>query len=176
MESSPPYLETFRVTFFASAFGFHEFTLPSSFLPLYCALKPTVDACKFFHGRHCRPHVQGPLYKIAEWAKDQRDTTVGFSATSKKAGKRRGETGIGAISVRTMAQETLGDFGTLATIAYVFLGYTSMVAYVSKSGEILLQSFNLPSPLTGFLFSLVFSLLDIDQVNQWLTAYVKDRA
>ncbi|KAG7016288.1 hypothetical protein SDJN02_21394 [Cucurbita argyrosperma subsp. argyrosperma] len=52
--------------------------------------------------------------------------------------ERRGETGIEAISVRTMAQETLGDFGTLATVAYVFLGYTSMVAYVSKSGEILL--------------------------------------
>ena len=52
--------------------------------------------------------------------------------------ERRGETGIEAVSVRTMAQETLGDFGTLATVAYVFLGYTSMVAYVSKSGEILL--------------------------------------
>ncbi|KAA0036459.1 tyrosine-specific transport protein 1-like isoform X2 [Cucumis melo var. makuwa] len=82
------------------------------------------------------------------------------------------------ISVRTMAQETLGDFGgTLATVTYVFLGYTSMVAYISKSGEILLQSFNLPSPLSGFLFTLFFSLLisvgrtrAVDQVNQWLTA------
>ncbi|KGN47817.1 uncharacterized protein LOC101208104 [Cucumis sativus] len=89
-----------------------------------------------------------------------------------------GETGMEVISVRTMAQETLGDFGgTLATVTYVFLGYTSMVAYISKSGEILLQSFNLPSPLSGFLFTLFFSLLisvgrtrAVDQVNQWLTA------
>lgn len=96
----------------------------------------------------------------------------------KKKKNEEGETGMEVISVRTMAQETLGDFGgTLATVAYVFLGYTSMVAYISKSGEILLQAFNLPSPLSGFLFTLVFSLLisvgrtrATDQVNQWLTA------
>ncbi|XP_050938523.1 uncharacterized protein LOC103496418 isoform X2 [Cucumis melo] len=96
----------------------------------------------------------------------------------KKKKGEEGETGMEVISVRTMAQETLGDFGgTLATVTYVFLGYTSMVAYISKSGEILLQSFNLPSPLSGFLFTLFFSLLisvgrtrAVDQVNQWLTA------
>ncbi|CAK9313443.1 unnamed protein product [Citrullus colocynthis] len=96
----------------------------------------------------------------------------------KKKENEEGKTGMEVISVRTMAQETLGDFGgTLATVAYVFLGYTSMVAYISKSGEILLQAFNLPSPLSGFLFTFVFSLLisvdrtrATDQVNQWLTA------
>lgn len=96
----------------------------------------------------------------------------------KKNKNEEGETGVEVISVRTMAQETLGDFGgTLATVAYVFLGYTSMVAYISKSGEILLHSFNLPSPLSGILFTLGFTLLisigrtrAIDQVNQWLTA------
>ncbi|XP_022133500.1 uncharacterized protein LOC111006064 isoform X2 [Momordica charantia] len=96
----------------------------------------------------------------------------------KKKKKEEGETGMEVISVRTMVQETLGDCGgTLASVAYVFLGYTSMVAYISKSGEILLHSFNLPTPLSGFLFTLTFTMLisvgrtiAIDQVNQWLTA------
>ncbi|KAL8171185.1 hypothetical protein V2J09_022989 [Rumex salicifolius] len=44
------------------------------------------------------------------------------------------------ISIRTMAKETLGEWGgALATVAYIFLGYTSMVAYCSKSGQILLS-------------------------------------
>lgn len=96
----------------------------------------------------------------------------------KKKKKEEGETGMEVISVRTMVHETLGDCGgTLASVAYVFLGYTSMVAYISKSGEILLHSFNLPTPLSGFLFTLTFTMLisvgrtiAIDQVNQWLTA------
>lgn len=33
------------------------------------------------------------------------------------------------ISIRTMAQETLGELGgTIATLTYLFLGYTSMIA------------------------------------------------
>ncbi|KAK7271041.1 hypothetical protein RJT34_26630 [Clitoria ternatea] len=82
------------------------------------------------------------------------------------------------ISMRTMAQETLGDWGgTLATIAYVFLGYSSMVAYTSKSGEILFQFINLPAPVSGCLFTVLFTVLisiwgtrATDRVNQYLTA------
>ncbi|XP_023540721.1 uncharacterized protein LOC111800990 [Cucurbita pepo subsp. pepo] len=103
---------------------------------------------------------------------------VEISVVMRRKKIERGETGMKVISVRTMAQETLGDFGgTLATVAYVFLGYISMVAYISKSEEILLQSFNLPAPLSGLFFTLVFTLLisvgrtrTVDQVNQWLTA------
>ncbi|XVF83244.1 hypothetical protein PTKIN_Ptkin16aG0119400 [Pterospermum kingtungense] len=81
------------------------------------------------------------------------------------------------ISLRTMAQETLGDWGgNLATVTYVFLGYTSMVAYSSKSGEILFHLINLPEPVSGFLFTGIFTILisvggtqATDKVNQWLT-------
>lgn len=77
-----------------------------------------------------------------------------------------------------MAQETLGDWGgTLATVFYVFLGYTSMIAYCSKSGEILYHLLNIPESVSGFLFTTVFTLLisiggtrATDQFNQWLTA------
>lgn len=81
------------------------------------------------------------------------------------------------ISIRTMAKETLGEFGgALATIAYIFLGYTSMVAYCSKSGEILVSLVNLPASASGAFFTLLFTLLIVvggthatDHVNQWLT-------
>ncbi|KAK8542195.1 hypothetical protein V6N13_137231 [Hibiscus sabdariffa] len=81
------------------------------------------------------------------------------------------------ISIRTMAQQTLGDWGgNLATITYVFLGYTSMIAYSSKSGDILFHLINLPEPVSGFLFTAIFTILisvggtqTTDQVNQWLT-------
>lgn len=81
------------------------------------------------------------------------------------------------ISIRTMAQETLGDLGgTLATVIYVFLGYTSMIAYSSKSGEILFHLFNLPASISGFFFTALFTMLislggthATAQVNQWLT-------
>lgn len=76
-----------------------------------------------------------------------------------------------------MAQETLGDFGgTLATLTYVFLGYTSIVAYSSKSGEILFHLINLPAPVSGFIFTSILTMLiylggtrATDQVNQLLT-------
>ncbi|XP_031383117.1 uncharacterized protein LOC116197205 isoform X2 [Punica granatum] len=84
---------------------------------------------------------------------------------------------LDVISIRTMAKETLGEWGgTFATLTYVFLGYTSMVAYCSKSGEILFHLINLPEPLLNFLFTLVFATLisvggtlATDRVNQWLT-------
>ncbi|KAL3820014.1 hypothetical protein ACJIZ3_005919 [Penstemon smallii] len=82
------------------------------------------------------------------------------------------------ISIRTMAQETLGEWGgTLATITYVFLGYTSMIAYSSKSGEILCHLTKFPESISGIFFTTLFSILisiggtrTTDQVNQWLTA------
>nr|XP_016484752.1 PREDICTED: uncharacterized protein LOC107805265 [Nicotiana tabacum] len=81
------------------------------------------------------------------------------------------------ISIRTMAQET-GEWGGLfATLTYVFLGYTSMIAYISKSGEILCHLINLPDSDLGFFFTSLFTILisvggtkATDQVNQWLTA------
>ncbi|CAL9155368.1 unnamed protein product [Musa hybrid cultivar] len=50
------------------------------------------------------------------------------------------------VSLRTMAQETLGVWGgNLATVAYLFLGYTCVVAYTSKSGEVLSHLIGLPA-------------------------------
>ncbi|XP_072953922.1 uncharacterized protein [Typha angustifolia] len=81
------------------------------------------------------------------------------------------------ISLRTMAQETLGEWGgNLATITYLFLAYTSMVAYTSKSGEVISHLINLPASISGDFFTLVVAFLIfvggtqiIDQVNQLLT-------
>lgn len=82
------------------------------------------------------------------------------------------------ISVRTMAQETLGDWGgNLAATAYLFLAYSSMVAYTSKSGELLSHIISLPASTSGIVFTLLLAVLILvggtnitDQVNQWLTA------
>ncbi|KAM7277289.1 hypothetical protein ACFE04_019155 [Oxalis oulophora] len=96
----------------------------------------------------------------------------------KKKGKTTDSDGeLQVISIRSMAQETLGDWGgNLASITYVFLGYTSMIAYSSKSGEIIFQLFNLPESVSGFFFTAIFTLLIsiggtrvTDLVNQWLT-------
>lgn len=92
--------------------------------------------------------------------------------------KKEEENELEVISIRTMAQETLGDWGgNLATSTYVFLGYTSMVAYSSKSGEILFHLINLPAPVSGIFFTLLFTMLislggtvATDKVNQLLTA------
>ncbi|OIW01455.1 hypothetical protein TanjilG_30929 [Lupinus angustifolius] len=97
----------------------------------------------------------------------------------KKRGKKvKEDKELEVISIRTMAQETLGDFGgTLATTAYVFLGYSSMVAYSSKSGEILFNLINFPAAVSGSLFTAAFTILvfiggtrAVDQVNQYLTS------
>ncbi|KAL5569308.1 hypothetical protein UlMin_025883 [Ulmus minor] len=96
----------------------------------------------------------------------------------KRRKKRKKETSeLEIISIRTMAQETLGDWGgTFATVTYVFLGYTSVVAHASKSGEILFHFLNLPAPLSGFVFISLFTMLiylggtrATDRVNQFLT-------
>jgi len=98
-------------------------------------------------------------------------------ALMSKKGRKEEENELDVISIRTMAQETLGDWGgTIATIAYVFLGYSSMVAYSSKSGEILFQLINLPAPVSGSLFTALFTMLvsilgtnATGRVNQYLT-------
>jgi tyrosine-specific transport protein len=98
-------------------------------------------------------------------------------ALRKMKGKNEEENELEVISIRTMAQETLGEWGgTLATVTYVFLCYTSMIAYSSKSGEILFHLINLPASISGIFFTLLFTMLisiggtrGTDQVNQWLT-------
>ncbi|KAK6144817.1 hypothetical protein DH2020_021637 [Rehmannia glutinosa] len=81
------------------------------------------------------------------------------------------------ISIRTMAEETLGEWGgALASVIYVFLGYTSVIAYCSKSGEILHRLTEFPESISGVFFAFFFTVLisiggtrATDQVNQWLT-------
>ncbi|KAL1125145.1 hypothetical protein V6Z11_A13G024500 [Gossypium hirsutum] len=104
------------------------------------------------------------------------EINVGLQRKRKKEEEEE-EGELEVISIRTMAQETLGDWGgNLATVSYVFLGYTSMIAYSSKSGEILFHLINFPEPASGFLFTALFTFLIsvggtqvTDQVNQWLT-------
>ncbi|KAF6139711.1 hypothetical protein GIB67_006659 [Kingdonia uniflora] len=91
--------------------------------------------------------------------------------------KRRKDEELEVISIITMTQETLGEWGgNLATVNYVFLGYTTMVVYTSKAGDILYHFLNVPSSISGFFFTAVFTVLIsvggtrvMDQVNQWLT-------
>ncbi|KAK1396429.1 Tyrosine-specific transport protein [Heracleum sosnowskyi] len=95
----------------------------------------------------------------------------------KKKEKSVEENELEVISIRTMAEESLGEWGgSLATVTYVFLGYTSMIAYSSKSGEILYHLLNIPESASAILFTAIFSTLitvggtrTTDQVNQWLT-------
>ena len=106
---------------------------------------------------------------------------INVSLRRKKAKKEdysEGENSeLEVISIRTMAKETLGVWGgTLATVSYVFMGYTSMIAYSSKSGEILFHLINLPAPISSLFFTLLFTMLislggtrATDQVNQFLT-------
>ncbi|CAN6307253.1 unnamed protein product [Urochloa humidicola] len=82
------------------------------------------------------------------------------------------------ISVKSMAQETLGAWGGhVATVAYLFLSYTSMVAYASKSGEVLSRLVpGVPEPVAGAAFTAALAVLVAgggtgvtDRVNQLLT-------
>uniref|UniRef100_UPI001CB93E48 tyrosine-specific transport protein-like n=1 Tax=Erigeron canadensis TaxID=72917 RepID=UPI001CB93E48 len=102
---------------------------------------------------------------------------INVGLLKKKKTRVVNENELEVISIRTMAQETLGELGgTLATLTYVFLGYTSMIAYVSKSGEILYHLINIPESVSGVFFTMLFAILisvggtrTTDQVNQVLT-------
>ncbi|KAH9288300.1 hypothetical protein KI387_032417 [Taxus chinensis] len=82
------------------------------------------------------------------------------------------------ISLRTMAEKTLGKWGgNVSTISYIFLSYTIMVAYITKSGEILSYIFRIPASIAGALFACTFGILLLvggtkltDKVNQLLAA------
>jgi hypothetical protein len=63
---------------------------------------------------------------------------------------RGGDGDLEVISVKSMAEETLGEWGgNVATAAYLFMSYNSMVAYASKSGEVLSRLVGVPEPVTA---------------------------
>jgi tyrosine-specific transport protein len=76
-----------------------------------------------------------------------------------------------------MAQETLGEWGgNVATATYLFLSYTSMIAYTSKSGEVVSRLVQLPDSVSGATLTMLIALLIsvggtrmTDQVNQLFT-------
>jgi amino acid permease len=88
--------------------------------------------------------------------------------------------GLEVISMKSMAQETLGEWGgNLAATAYLFLSYTSMVAYTSKSGEVLARVIGVSEPVSGGAFTAAVALLIAAggtgvaaQVNQLLTFFM----
>ncbi|XP_047086120.1 tyrosine-specific transport system-like [Lolium rigidum] len=88
--------------------------------------------------------------------------------------------GLEVISMKSMAQETLGEWGgNLAATAYLFLSYTSMIAYTSKSGEVLARVIGVPEPFSGGAFTAAVALLIAAggtgvtaQVNQLLTFFM----
>ncbi|KAE8821064.1 tyrosine-specific transport protein-like [Hordeum vulgare] len=88
--------------------------------------------------------------------------------------------GLEVISMKSMAQATLGEWGgNLAATAYLFLSYTSMVAYTSKSGEVLSRAIGVPEPVSGAAFTAALALLIAAggtgvtaQVNQVLTFFM----
>ncbi|CAL4921812.1 unnamed protein product [Urochloa decumbens] len=97
---------------------------------------------------------------------------------SRNGGGGGGDLDLEVISVKSMAQETLGAWGGhVATAAYLFLSYTSMVAYASKSGEVLSRLVpGVPEPAAGAAFTAALALLVAgggtgvtDRVNQLLT-------
>lgn len=102
---------------------------------------------------------------------------INVGLLKKKKNVVKNENELEVISIRTMAQETLGELGgTIATLTYVFLGYTSMIAYASKSGEILHHLVRIPESVSGVFFTMLFAILisiggtrTTDQVNQVLT-------
>lgn len=98
----------------------------------------------------------------------------------RKSKKDGGGAGLEVISMKSMAQATLGEWGgNLAAAAYLFLSYTSMVAYTSKSGEVLSRAIGVPEPVSGAAFTAALALLIAAggtgvtaQVNQVLTFFM----
>jgi hypothetical protein len=97
---------------------------------------------------------------------------------NKDGGRGELDLDLEVISVKSMAQETLGEWGGhLAAATYLFLSYTSMVAYASKSGEVLSRLLpGVPEPVSGAAFTAALAMLVAgggtavtDRVNQLLT-------
>ncbi|CAA7390431.1 unnamed protein product [Spirodela intermedia] len=107
------------------------------------------------------------------------EVNVSLMREQRKNEGERGEVGgsLEVISFRTMAEETLGGWvAHAATVAYVFLAYTSTTAYAAKAGELLSRLVGLPTSVSGTLFTLLHAALIViggasttDRVNQWLT-------
>uniref|UniRef100_A0ACD5XE47 Uncharacterized protein n=1 Tax=Avena sativa TaxID=4498 RepID=A0ACD5XE47_AVESA len=110
------------------------------------------------------------------------EINVHLRRKQKKDGDGNGGGGaLEVISLKSMAQETLGEWGgNLAATAYLFLSYTSMVAYTSKSGEVLSRVIgSVPEPVSGGAFTAAVALLIAGggtgvtaQVNQLLTFFM----
>lgn len=80
------------------------------------------------------------------------------------------------LSLRTMADETMGPVGGLFTsVIYLMLSYTLLVAYISKSGEVLSLLLDVPNRAADVIFTLALGGLSVggakmaDSVNQVLT-------
>ncbi|GAQ78159.1 Tryptophan or tyrosine transporter protein [Klebsormidium nitens] len=81
------------------------------------------------------------------------------------------------LSLRTMAQKTLGPAGgTAATLAYVFLTYALLTAYIAKSADVLSLLMGLPTEWAGVAFVGFFGVVLLvggtvftDYVNQAAT-------
>uniref|UniRef100_A0ACD5X4E1 Uncharacterized protein n=2 Tax=Avena sativa TaxID=4498 RepID=A0ACD5X4E1_AVESA len=108
------------------------------------------------------------------------EINVHLRRKQKKDGEDGGGGGLEVISLKSMAQDTLGEWGgNLAATAYLFLSYTSMVAYTSKSGEVLSHVIGVPEPVSGGAFTAAIALLIAGggtsvtaQVNQLLTFFM----
>lgn len=107
------------------------------------------------------------------------EVNVSLMREQRKNEGERGRDGgsLEVISFRTMAEETLGGWGAhAATVAYVFLAYTSTTAYAAKAGELLSRLVGLPTSVSGALFTLFHAAIIViggasttDRVNQWMT-------
>ncbi|GFH18192.1 uncharacterized protein HaLaN_14951 [Haematococcus lacustris] len=90
------------------------------------------------------------------------------------------EQGAGGVSLVTMAQATLGQrAASVVSVLYIFQHYSLLVAYISRSGEILSQDTGLPSPLACTLFAVPLGLAcyalpgrQLDALNNSLVAGV----
>ncbi|THU69448.1 hypothetical protein C4D60_Mb08t14520 [Musa balbisiana] len=154
-------------------------TIPNQYVPSLVSDMPF--PCVWAMRRRCKK-VQIRSHKTlptAAKAGSTSDDELLHSPDPEGAGKKGTMLGddLEVVCLRTMAQETQGDWGgNLATVAYLFLGYTCVVAYTSKSGEVLSHLIGFPASTLGNLFTLLVALLILvggttitDQVNQWLT-------
>lgn len=90
------------------------------------------------------------------------------------------EQGAGGVSLVTMTQATLGQRAARVVSAlYIFQHYSLLVAYISRSGEILSQDMGLPGPLACTLFAVPLGLAcyalpgrQLDALNNSLVAGV----